>query len=418
MSHIAVEPSTVRRNIIAIIGDVAFFMVGFSCFDATTVMPQFLRELGASPKLIGLISGLRLLVLFAPQPYVAHRIHGRKRVKSFLTTACAIGRLPMFLLFLLIWFGGRNHTLALWAFVFFSLLFIASDGFSIVPWTEIIGKSIPENIRGRFFGAMQTVSSLAALAAPALVSKILSIRSLEFPRNYAVLILLMATGLFLSLVMLLLIREPDTPPQEDPDRTFGEHLRRIPTLWHNDPALRWVLTTQFLLTGGGVASSFYVLYARERFGSPESYVAIYLTAQTLGAVLTGPLWGWMTDRFGAVRALQVVVSLAIVPPLAALVMPVAWGFVLVFGCLGALNWSLWNAFTNAILFIAPPAERPTYIALQNFMNLPAATAPFVGGLIVSWAGYPAAFVTTAVMVTLGAWSARFIPRKKLAGETR
>lgn len=415
MSHIATEPSVVRRNIIAIIGDVAFFMVGFSCFDATTVMPQFLRELGASPGLIGVISGLRLLALFAPQPYVAHCIHGRRRVKSFLVTACIVGRLPMFVLFLLVWFFGHNHTLALWAFVFFSLLFIASDGFSIVPWTEIIGKSIPETIRGRFFGAMQTVSSLAALIAPVLVSKILSVRSLEFPRNYAVLILLMATGLFLSLVMLLLIREPDSHPQEDPDRSFGEHLRRIPALWREDPALRWVLTTQFLLAGGGVASSFYVLYARERFGLPESYVAIYLTAQTVGAVITGPLWGWMADRFGAVRALKVVVSLAIVPPLAALVMPVAWGFVLVFGCLGALNWSLWNAFTNTILSIAPPAERPTYIALQNFMNLPASIAPFVGGLIVGWAGYPAAFVTTAVMVTLGALSARRIPQARPVG---
>lgn len=418
MSHIATPPSVVRRNTIAIIGDVAFFMLGFSCFDPTTVMPQFLHELGASPTLIGLISGLRLLVLFAPQPYVAHRIHGRSRVKSFLTIACAIGRLPIFLLFLLVWFWGHNRALALWAFVFFSLLFIASDGFSIVPWTEIIGKSVPERIRGRFFGAMQTVSSLAALAAPALVGKIISLRSLAFPRNYALLILLMATGLFLSLMMLLLIREPDNPPQDDPDRTFGEHLRRIPTLWRKDPALRWVLTTQFLLAGGGVAGSFYVLYARERFGLPQPYVAIYLAAQTLGAVLTGPLWGWMADRIGAVRALQVVVSLALVPPLAALVMPVAWGFVLVFGCLGALNWSLWNAFTNAILSIAPPAERPTYIALQNFMNLPAATAPFVGGLIVSSAGYSAAFLSTAVMVTLGVWSAQHIPTGRLVSERR
>ncbi len=411
MNATALGTATIRRNIIAIISDVAFFMVGFSCFDPTTVMPQFLRELGASPQLIGLISGLRLLVLFAPQPYVAHRVHGKRRVKPFLVTACLIGRLPMLLLFLLVWFYGKNHTLALWAFVFFSLLFIGSDGFSIVPWTEIIGKSVPETIRGRFFGAMQTVSSLAALVAPVLVSKVLSLRSLEFPRNYALLLLLMATGLLLSLLMLLLIHEPDTPPREDPERTFWEHLRRIPALWRDDPALRWVLTTQFLLAGGGVASSFYVLYARERFGLPESYVAIYLTAQTAGAVITGPLWGWMADRFGAVRALQVVVLLALVPPLAALVMPVAWGFVLVFGCLGALGWSLWNAFTNAILSIAPPAERPTYIALQNFMNLPAATAPFIGGLIVSWAGYPAAFITTAVMVSLGAWSACRIPPK-------
>ncbi len=409
MSHTAIEPSSVRRNIIAIIGDVAFFMAGFACFDPTTVMPQFLRELGASPKLIGLITGLRLLVLFATQPYVAHRVHGRRRMKPFLVTACVVGRLPMFVLFLIVWSAGHNHALVLWSFVFFTLLFIASDGFCLVPWTEIIGKSIPVTVRGRFFGAMQTVSSLAALSAPLLVSRILSMRSLEFPRNYALLILLLATGLLLSLLMLLLIREADAPPQDDPNRSFREHLRRIPSLWRGDPALRWVLVTQFLLAGGGVASSFYVLFARERFGLPESYVAIYLTAQTLGAVLTGPLWGWMADRLGAVRALKLVVSLAIVPPLAALTMPVAWGFVLVFACLGALGWTLWNAFTNAILSIAPPAERPTYIALQNFMNLPAATTPFIGGLIVSGAGYPAAFITTAVMVSLGLWSAYRIP---------
>jgi MFS family permease len=412
MSHIATTPAAVRRNIVAIIVDVAFFMLGFSCVDPTTVMPQFLKELGASPQLIGLISGLRLLVLFAPQPYVAHRVYGRRRVKPFLITACAIGRLPMFALFLLVWVYGDHHTLVLWAFVLFSLLFVGSDGFSLVPWTEIIGKSIPATIRGRFLGAMQTVSSLAALGAPLLVSTILNMRSLTFPRNYAILILLMATGLLLSMLMLLLIQEPDTPPQEDPERTLAQHLRRIPALWRDDPALRWILTTQLLLAGGGVASSFYVLYARERFGLPESYVAIYLTAQTVGAVITGPLWGWMADRFGAVRALRVVVSLAVVPPLAALLMPVAWGFVLVFACLGALGWSLWNAFTNAILSVAPPAERPTYIALQNFMNLPATLTPFIGGVIVASAGYATAFITAAVIVSLGALSARRIPLRR------
>jgi predicted MFS family arabinose efflux permease len=105
----------------------------------------------------------------------------------------------------------------------------------------------------------------------------------------------------------------------------------------------------------------------------------------------------------------VVVALAVVPPLAALVMPVAWGFVLVFACLGALGWSLWNAFTNAILSVAPPSERPTYIALQQFMNLPATLTPFIGGVIVASAGYPAAFITTAAIVSLGALSARRIP---------
>ena len=412
MSHVTTTPVAVRRNIVALTVDVAFFMLGFACMDPTTVMPQFLKELGASPQLIGLISGLRLLVLFAPQPYVAHRIHGRRRVKPFLVTACAVGRLPMFVLFLLVWLYGDNHQLVLWLFVLFNLLFVGSDAFSLVPWTEIIGKSIPATIRGRFLGAMQTVSSLAALGAPLLVSTILNMRSLTFPRNYAVLILLMATGLLLSMLMLLLIKEPDTPPQENEGRSFWEHLRRIPTLWRDDPALRWILTTQFLLAGGGVASSFYVLYARERFGLPESYVAVYLTAQTVGAVVTGPLWGWMADQLGAVRALRIVVSLAVVPPLAALVVPVAWGLVLVFACLGALGWTLWNAFTNAILSVAPPAERPTYIALQQFMNLPATITPFIGGVIVATAGYPAAFITTAVIVLLGALSACRIPLQR------
>jgi predicted MFS family arabinose efflux permease len=318
----------------------------------------------------------------------------------------------MFVLFLLVWLYGDNHQLVLWLFVLFNLLFVGSDAFSLVPWTEIIGKSIPATIRGRFLGAMQTVSSLAALGAPLLVSTILNMRSLTFPRNYAVLILLMATGLLLSMLMLLLIKEPDTPPQENEGRSFWEHLRRIPTLWRDDPALRWILTTQFLLAGGGVASSFYVLYARERFGLPESYVAVYLTAQTVGAVVTGPLWGWMADQLGAVRALRIVVSLAVVPPLAALVVPVAWGLVLVFACLGALGWTLWNAFTNAILSVAPPAERPTYIALQQFMNLPATITPFIGGVIVATAGYPAAFITTAVIVLLGALSACRIPLQR------
>ncbi|MCS7309351.1 MAG: MFS transporter [Armatimonadota bacterium] len=408
MSAVKRSPSGVRRNILAIVGDVVLYMVGFACFDPTTVMPQFLRELGASPQLIGLISTLRMLMIVAPQAYVAHLLHGRSRVKPFLVTACFAGRTPLLLLFLLVWLYGQNRPLVLWSFVLFTLVFLASEGFAVVPWTEIIGKTIPESIRGRFLGTLQTLSSLAALAAPMLINYVLKLPHLDFPRNYALLLLVSAASLVASAVFLTFLWEPSTP-RDVPERTFGQNLRHLLSLWRRDRALRLALTTQILLSGGGIASSFYILYARERFGLPESYVSVYLTAQMMGGVLTGVLWGWLADRIGAVRALQVVVLLALIPPVGALFIPVDWGFVVVFACLGALFWSIWNAIVNVILSIAPPEERPSYIALQNFAGLPSAITPLIGGVIVQWAGYYAAFIVAALTVSTALWSAARIP---------
>lgn len=408
MNAVNRSPSGVRRNIFAIVGDVVLYMVGFACFDPTTVMPQFLRELGASPQLIGLISTLRMLMIVAPQAYVAHLLHGRARVKPFLVTACFVGRTPMLVLFLLVWFYGQNHLLALWSFVFFTLVFLASEGFAVVPWTEIIGKTIPESIRGRFLGALQTFSSLAALSAPLIINYVLKLPHLDFPRNYALLLLISGVSLVASAVFLSFLWEPSTP-RNVPERTFGQNLRHLFSLWRRDRALRLVLTTQILLSGGGIASSFYILYTRERFGLPESYVSVYLTAQMVGGVLTGVLWGWLADRVGAVSALRVVVLLALVPPIGAMVIPVAWGFVVVFACLGALFWSIWNAIVNVILSIAPADERPSYIALQNIAGLPSAFTPLLGGVIVQWAGYYAAFILAAVTVSTALWSAGRIP---------
>lgn len=404
MSTTHSAPPGVKRNIFVILCDVVLYMVGFSCFDPTTVMPQFLRQLGASPQLIGFITTLRLLVIVAPQAYVAHLLHSRSRVKSFLVTACFLGRTPLLLLSLVVWFYGENYTLVLWMFVAFTLVFLLSEGFVVVPWTEIIGKTIPGAIRGRFLGALQTVSSLAALSAPAIINWVLRQQQWDFPRNYAVLLLISGGAIVASAFFLCLLWEPSIP-RDVPERTFGQNLRHLRSLWQRDTALRYVLVTQILLSGGGIASSFYILYTRERFGLPESYVSVYLTAQMVGGVLTGILWGWIADRVGAVRALQAVVLLALTPPIASLVIPVAWGFTLVFACLGALFWSIWNAVTNAILAIAPPGERPAYIALQNFAGLPAAFTPLLGGFIVQWAGYTTAFVVAALMVSTALWSA-------------
>ena len=399
----------VRRNFAVLVLDVAFYSIGFGCFDANTILPQFLQKMGAPPNLIGLIVGLRLLLIYASQPYAAHLLHGKSRVKPFVITASIVSRVPLFLLSLLIWWYGEHRVLVLSAFTLLIMLYAAGGGFVNIGWTELVGRVMPKDIRGRFFGTLQTAASLAALAAPLIVTYVLTHRSLQFPQNYALLLLLTALGMSLSLAMFLLVREPNAAFCNESNRNFVKHLRDILHLWREDCALRMVLIMQFLVAGAGLATSFYVLYARQRFDLSESYVAIYLTAQTVGSVVTGPFWALTADRVGALRAVRLVAWLSLLPPLTALIMPVAWGFMFVFGCVGMLNWWVGNAFINIILSIAPPDHRPTYIGLQQLMNLPAATAPLIGGLIVSWLGYPTAFTVAAVTVSLGIWMAYRIP---------
>ena len=78
-------------------------------------------------------------------------------------------------------------------------------------------------------------------------------------------------------------------------------------------------------------------------------------------------------------------------------------FYLVFILDGIANTAFWTIGMAFSMDFGPEDERPTYVGMSNTLIAPATIlAPFLGGWLADKSGYPATFITSAVMGLLTA----------------
>ena len=406
------DNANIKYNFPVMVVESSVFMMGVAFMEVNTIFPQFLSCMGADAQFIGFIQGLRQLVFFIPYPYAMGLVRGKPQVKPYLFRACLYGRTPLLLAALVLWFQPASQWLSIFCAVAAMLLFTFGDGLGCLPWYELVGRLIPARSRGRFFGSMQTLGALSALGASLVVPKVLKAPGLSTTHRYALLFVCMGSLLAFSTFLISRIREGHQQYHEDEQdqlQGFWDHIKHVPVCWKRDQALRRLIYTQLLITGEGLSMTFYGLYAIKEFNLSAEWMGYFLTAQNVGATVTGPIWGFVADRLGAIRSLKVMVPLAMIAPAVALLAPSPYAFFFVFGSIGAVVFGVWACMTNTALAIAPKIDRPTYIALQQLANFPLSITPVIGGLLVKNFSYPLVFTLTLICVSCGAFMAYRIP---------
>ena len=123
--------------------------------------------------------------------------------------------------------GASQPRLLAWVLVGLLTVFYAGGGLGGVPYTDIIGKIIPQERRGSFFGGRQALAGPLAVGAALLARQVLT--GVAYPTNYAMLFGLAALSLLAASLGFWLIREP---PRANADgkvlswREYGEQLRQ------------------------------------------------------------------------------------------------------------------------------------------------------------------------------------------------
>ncbi len=372
------------------------FWVGFAFFDPTVVMPVLVAKLGGSDWVVGLTRLIQTLGFTLPALLAAHYIHGRRLHKPFLLATCAWGRIGLITLpIALLMFGKTHPTGVLVWLLFLYAIFWLMDGGCAVSWFDIIGKTIPPQVRGRFFGAMQTFSGIAAVGSGLIAQRLLASTSMGFPVNFAVLAIFWCVGLLISQVLLMLIREPPGVQEDNHVRlSLKDYLKQAVPLLRQRPRFAKIVLARVLLDGSTVALPFYVLFAQRDLRAGAAQVGIYLVCQNVGRIATGHLWGWTSDRFGPVAGLRCVAVTAFAAPALALAssnlgLP---GLMLgVFFLLGAAQDGLWTVCSNSLIEAVSDTERPLAMAVASFLQIPGALFAPIGGLIAQMASYPVVF---------------------------
>lgn len=420
-----------RWNFALWVVETATWMAATAFIDSTTVLPTLVQAIAHSPFLAGLILSIRYAGQGWPQLIAASFVSGKPHRKNFYVLAVVPGRLLLLWPAAILLAGITNPNRAIPAILFAYLAFWISEGFSIVPWVDMMGKTIPARRRGRLFAAMHVIGGFLGIGAGLLIRQLLT--SFPFPRGYGLLFLLAFFGMIVSTVAVAALREPPSPSHEERYSTIAL-IKDIPNLLRSMPQLRLLVILQALFGFSVLAAPFYILFASEMLrrviqhgiGEESIGVGVFLAIQTAGMIVGNALWGHIGDRFGNRMLLRVLSIAHTLVPLSAILAGViarngasATVLYIFFGITffgyGGLAGGTWMGVTNFLLELAPTHDRPAYIAVTNALNIPAIVLPMVGGLLLRTIGYTVIFTVAALALAYAVYLTRWLkePRELL-----
>ncbi len=381
--------------------DITFITLGLSLISRETIMPLFVSELTDSKVAIGLIPATYSLGYYLPQLLTASHAESLKRKLPFVRLIGGLlERLPYLLIALVIWgFATQSATVTL--ILFYALLASTAlgNGIATPAWFTMIGKVLPVQRRGIFFGVAGGLGALMGIIGAHFVGQILETG--PYPDNYAWLFLIAFIFCAISWVGLALNREPESPVTKA-QVPLVRYLRQLPDVLRNNVNYRRFLLSYAVSRLGAMAVGFFLVFGNANFQLIGTQVGL-LTAILIGSqAVTQVLWGWIGDKMGHKIVLMMsAFSLA----LAAFI---AWNstteasLIVVFILLGTAIASDSVSKFNIVLEFAMPEDQPTYIGLTNTLLAPVVGfGPLLGGWLATVLDYRTMFLIAAAFSIAG-----------------
>ena len=389
-----------------------FFQGGQASVDPSTIVAVLVHGLTGSSVAVGAAAAISRYGWLFPQLFVAYAAQRRRRRLPFYMMG-AFGRAALVAAIgAVLWFAaGLEGPIV--ATLFFALwtVYAFVSGIVAVPYNDIVARAIPSSHRSRLLAARFFGGGVLALAVAAGAHEILA--ALPFHAGFGSIFVLGAMLFLGSALFFVSAGEPTAPEPPRAPPGFAAFLRGGVEVLARDRRFRLFLGTRWL--GGVVAMAlpFYILQlpAAEDAGRP---VALLLAAQTAGALLSNPFWGWCGDRLGKLSLLGVVAALGLAAPTLTLgwlvlggapAIAPAW-FVVVFFLLGAVGNGETIATLGYLMEISPDDRRPAYSGYFNALAAPAALLPLAGAAVAELASFPALFAVSAGAALCNLWAVR------------
>jgi len=383
------------------------YLGGEAFYNPDTILPIFLDHFTKSKTLIGLSSTLigRLggIASVFPQLLVANKIENKTHKKPLLIFAITVRALSWGLLAFTTYIFNNTYPNLTIFFLFVTLiLHTFMGGIAAVPFFDIWGKSLPSNLRGRFFGYRQLWGGILAIGSGLIVKNILENNAIEFPYNFALLFSLVFIFLSISYIALGSVKEPTEKVYKN-QLPFKDFLKKAFLIIKKNSNYKKFIMVEILVGAGGMALPFYILYLKDTSGIRLGTVGILLSAQMLGSVLSNILWAHLSDFVGNKKVIQISTFAGLMVPIIALITQFKNEllYLLLFAIIGFFIAGRTIGNTNYLLDIAPPKDRPIYISLTGTLLFPVSLFPLIGGLIVQYISYNMLFVITGIPILLG-----------------
>ena len=382
-----------------------FACLGFGRFALGMLLPSMGASLGLSYAQLGYV-GTANFVGYLAAVLVAGRVAGRFGPRALVAGSLLLVAASMALV------SRAGSFLPL--LLLYVLTGIGSGGAN-VPVMGLIARWFLSSARGRAAGFATIGSGFAIVVSGQLIPWINAREGAGGWRTSW--LVLSAAVAVVALLSALLLRNQ---PEEKGLRAYGTDLPREPRAapaaaparpYHRSPAV-WLLA--FLYAMFGATYSIYVTFivtsmVRER-GFSEGTAGIFWSAIGLLSLLSGPVPGWISDRFGRRAGLSLVFSLQLAAYLlAGLHLPRPFLYLSV-ACFGVVAWSVPAIMTAAVGdHVGPEGTLRALGFLTLFLGLGQVAGPALGGVLADrTGGFSASFLLAAALAGTAVAACRFL----------
>lgn len=365
------------------------FATAFAALVGGNFQAAFALALGAGPFLYSFILALPALIgiLQIPGSQLGERSRSYKRFVAPGWLAWKLAWLPAIALPLLPKSFPRLEVFILCVVVSSAAVFLVNATYN--AWLSWL---VPESHRGWYFARRHAIATVVSVLIGFPASLGLDAMQRADQYDLGLSIIFGAGVLFGLLSFLFFLRMPDAYRQRTATGSLKESWKDLSSPLSHRPFRRLLLFLVVFLIGQAIAAPFFFKYGREVLSLSFFDFQIFAAAHALATLLSAPLWGYLSDRYGNKPVLFIGGLLLALGPLSwVMAQPgaTAWNYaVLIIGHISAgFSWTgVVVGQGNIVLAVTPSSVRAQGIGLsQAVMTLVGGLAPLVGGVFMQLA---------------------------------
>ena len=274
------------------------FQGGSAAVDSSTIMAALVHQLTGSAVAVGAVTAILRIGWLSPQLIVGHLAQRRRSRMPFYVVG-AFGRATCLALLAgyLVFAYRLSPTIVAIGFFVFWTAFAFISGIVAVPYNDIVARSVPSERRSRLLAARFFGGGVLALLIAGLANRLVAV--VPFPGSYAGIVAMAAALMYISSILFVSAGEPREPSRAAPSTStpFAQYLREGKAIFQSDWRFRRFVFAQWCGAAVMMALPFFIVEAT-MLGLDLRRVALLLGAQTAGALISNPLWGWWGDHRG------------------------------------------------------------------------------------------------------------------------
>jgi HEAT repeat protein/Na+/melibiose symporter-like transporter len=396
------EPKRLNRMEVMRALRLAKIEVAFNTVAMTLVGGVFITGfalwLGANYFWIGLLSALPALCFLVnfPGAVWADRYASRK---MFSLRAAFVERLWFILIIPIALFATHQpHPVSFSApmllLVIVLTLSALSGAMGTSAWLEWLTDLVPEDMRGRYFGSRNAISSVVstALSLPAAWFLDYSIKS-HFLSERAAFTILFTIGVICAWGMFFAMRkrpeQPRTLPVDTPN--LRQSVDKLLAPFADEQFRRLTINNAVMAMAGGIIGPFVTVYMLQNLKLTYFDINLVGTVTGISSILTMTTWGYLADKYGYKPIIIISSVLVVIPPLLWMLALPGSPYLVTMSLLALINiiaGTAWAALSlnqfNMVIAISKEEERTMYFAAYTtVMGVTAFAAPLLGGMMMT-----------------------------------